>query len=180
MDSLVKDLLEATRISVGKARLEPEPFALRRLVAAALDTCAPALAALEQRVEVDVPETLRLEADYRRLQQVLVNVLANASKFSPRGAVIRLAAEARGDWAILRVTDPGRGIAPERLPHIFEVFQQGACDGAGAGDGLGLGLAVVRALVELHGGSVEATSAGAERGTQIVCRLPLCAPRDAA
>jgi signal transduction histidine kinase len=173
MESLVSDLLEATRAAVGKARLRCETLELRGVVESAVDTCAAMLGMYGQEVELTIPPSLLVQADRMRLQQVVVNLVSNASKFSPRGARISIHGYLDGNEVVLRVADHGQGIAADMLPHVFEFFTQAGPDGAGAGDGLGLGLGVVRSIVELHGGTVEAKSDGRDRGTEVICRLPL-------
>lgn len=173
IDGIVQDMLEGARMAVGKARLRYERADLTRVIADALDTCAPVLDGRTQVVEVQAPAALPLDADRVRLQQVLVNLLGNASKFSPRGSRIHVHAAVEDDHVVLTVSDPGKGITPELLPRVFDTFAQAAPHGAAAGDGLGLGLGVVRSIVEMHGGAVEAHSDGADRGTRVVVRLPL-------
>jgi signal transduction histidine kinase len=116
-----------------------------------------------------------LEADPLRLGQVLTNLLGNAAKFTDPGGQIRLSAEARDGQLVLRVRDNGRGIAPDLLPRVFDPFEQAPGQAARRTGGLGIGLALVKALVELHGGSVAARSDGAGTGSEFVVRLPVSA-----
>src|SRR5262249_37270387 len=118
------------------------------------------------------PEAVTLHADPLRLEQVLTNLLSNAAKFTDPGGHIRLTAEVEADHVIVRVRDNGRGIAPELLPRVFDLFQQGVHSGERVTSGLGIGLALVKSLVELHGGSVAASSAGPGTGAEFVVCLP--------
>jgi signal transduction histidine kinase len=121
---------------------------------------------------------ITLEADALRLQQVLVNLIGNASKFSPDGGKIWIKATVEGDEAVLRVEDRGRGIPSELLPHIFELFTQSTAPSRddAARSGLGLGLTLVKSFVELHHGTVQARSEGVGKGAEISVRLPLKQP----
>jgi signal transduction histidine kinase len=113
-----------------------------------------------------------LVADPVRLEQVLINLLANAAKFTDPGGDIRLTARAEAGQVVLRVRDNGRGIAPELLPRVFDPFWQGPGCGEKGARGLGLGLALVKSLVELHGGSIAAHSEGTGTGAEFIVRLP--------
>ena len=119
------------------------------------------------------PEPIQLEADPIRLQQILVNLLINASRYTGAGGLIVLKATREGDSAVFRVQDTGAGIRPEMLSRIFEPFVRGNGDTESRGDGLGLGLTLVKRLVERHRGTVSATSAGPGKGSEFVVRLPL-------
>lgn len=119
------------------------------------------------------PPPLYLDADPARLHQVIGNLVNNAAKYTPLGGKIRLTLEGEGDAAVLRVLDTGVGIAPEFLPRIFDLFSQADLSLSRSESGLGIGLTMVKRLVELHGGSVEAYSAGAGRGSEFVVRLPV-------
>ncbi|HEX8072565.1 MAG TPA: PAS domain S-box protein [Pyrinomonadaceae bacterium] len=170
---LIDDLLDVSRIVSGKLRLHVQTLQLAPVIAAALDTVRPAAEAkgieLFAAVEPDVPSVF---GDADRLQQVVWNLLANAVKFTPRGGAVRVALARRGALAELTVSDTGQGIAPEFLPYVFERFRQGDAAPARAHAGLGLGLAIVRHLVELHGGVVAAASAGEGRGATFTIQLP--------
>lgn len=174
IENVVRDLLESTRVGLGKVQLHYQEVPLRQVVDGALETCSTILDGQGQRVHVTMPEQLALEADAVRLQQVIVNLVVNAAKFSPPGSAIRLVARRCDRELDLRVGDDGRGIAPEMLSQVFEPFAQ--TGGDEAGDGLGLGLALVRSIVETHGGSVQAASDGHGKGTEITVRLPLARP----
>jgi PAS domain S-box-containing protein len=171
IDDVLKDMLESTRIAVGKAKLHYSTFPLRSAIDDAIETCSSLLSERRQQVEVFVPE-ISLEADAVRLQQVIVNLVTNSSKYSPPGSRIWIKATVDGEALILRVEDHGKGIPPQMLPKIFDLFTQADSDG-GSGMGLGLGLGLVKSIVELHGGTVQARSEGVDQGTEIAIRLPL-------
>jgi signal transduction histidine kinase/ActR/RegA family two-component response regulator len=175
---LVNDLLDVSRIVAGKLALAPRPVRLHALVEAALDAARPAAEAkgLALHVALD-PLADAAHGDPDRLQQVVWNLLSNAVKFTPPGG--RVSVEVAhvpgpdGGLAELVVSDTGEGIAPDFLPHVFERFRQADGSSTRTHGGLGLGLAIVRHLVELHGGSVRAHSAGAGRGSTFTVQLPL-------
>jgi signal transduction histidine kinase len=155
--------------------LHKERVHLAEVVAAAAETAGHSIAARRHRLTVSLPpEPLSLEADPLRLGQILTNLLTNAAKFTDPGGDVRLSAQAEAGQVVLRVRDNGRGIAPDLLPHVFDLFHQG--EGAQKTGGLGIGLALVKSLVELHGGSVEALSDGPGTGAEFVVRLPAAAP----
>src|SRR4051812_13559761 len=177
IDNLVRDLLESTRLAVGKARLHCEVVELRKLIDDAVETIQGALEAREQPLEIVAPPDTPVEVDAVRMRQVLVNLVGNASKFSPPGSRIWIKANVEAGELVLRVEDRGRGISAEMLPRIFELFTQSGAEGGRAGHGLGLGLGVVKSLVEMHGGTVQARSEGSGRGTEIIVRVPARRPR---
>jgi signal transduction histidine kinase len=143
------------------------------VVADAVATVRPSLVTRGHRLSVAMPsEPLSLLADASRLHQVLTNLLNNAAKFTEPGGCIWLIAEASVDGIVIRVRDNGRGIGPDLLPRIFEPFQQGEDPEDSNCGGLGLGLSIVKSLVELHGGSVTASSRGPGAGSEFVVRLP--------
>jgi PAS domain S-box-containing protein len=154
---LIEDLLDIGRIVSGKLRLEPRPVDLRGVVQAALDTVRPAAEAkgLLLRVELD-HAAAPIVGDAGRLQQVIWNLLTNAVKFTPTGGTIELLLARDGQDALVTVRDTGQGISPAFLPYVFDRFRQADGSTNRAHGGLGLGLAIVRHLVELHGGSVQA------------------------
>jgi len=175
---LVDDLLDVSRITRGKVELRREPLDLVEIVRNVVDTVRPLAEAKSLSVRLDFPaEPLPLEGDATRLEQVFSNLLRNAVKFTPPGGHIEVTAGrgAPGE-AVIRVCDDGVGIAADLLPRVFDLFAQGeqALDRAGAG--LGIGLTLVRSLVELHGGRVEARSDGPGRGSELEVRLPLSSP----
>lgn len=170
---LISDLLDLSRIAAGKMRLEVQSVDLPAVLAAAIESMQPTADAkgvlLESAVE---PSAGAVRGDPARLQQVVWNLLSNAVKFTPRGGRIVVAAERKGTRVELRVSDTGEGIATEFLPHIFERFRQADASTARRHGGLGIGLALVKQLVELHGGRVSASSAGQDRGSTFAVELP--------
>jgi PAS domain S-box-containing protein len=170
---LVDDLLDVSRISRGHIELAIESVGVGAALAAALDDVRPVATArgLVLRAE-PVEPGLAVRADPVRLAQVLDNLLGNACKFTPSGGTVGVSAQAVGDEVELRVADTGIGIAPESLESVFELFHQLEPGAGVAHGGLGIGLALVRRLCALHGGSVRAESAGRDRGTTLVVRLP--------
>jgi PAS domain S-box-containing protein len=170
---LVDDLLEVSRISTGRVKLRSEQIAISFVVEQALETAQPLMAQRRHTVTVSVPaEPLWLHADTARLEQVVVNLLTNAAKYTDSGGRIWLSVVREGDAAVLRVRDSGIGIAPELLPHIFDLFTQAERSLDRSQGGLGIGLCLVQQLVELHGGSVTAHSVLGQ-GSEFVVRLPL-------
>ncbi len=174
MSRLVDDLLDVSRITRGKIQLQMEPCELTPIVMSAVETSRPLIESRGQNLTVLLPPSPpRLRADPARLSQVLVNLLNNAAKYSPEGARIWLTAETEGGQLTLRVRDTGAGIAAEMLPRIFDLFTQVERTLDRAQGGLGIGLTLVRSLVEMHGGTVEASSAGTGLGSEFVVHLPL-------
>jgi PAS domain S-box-containing protein len=173
MARLVDDLLDASRVGQGKLRLRKETVDLATVLGQATEACRPALERKGQALSVSLPAgTVLLEADPARLAQVFGNLLTNAAKYTDPGGRVWLSAEADGRGVAVRVRDSGVGIAPELLPRVFELFAQAGGDRDRSEGGLGIGLAVVKGLVELHGGTVEAHSEGPGRGAVFVVRLP--------
>ena len=171
---LVDDLLDVSRIMRGKVELRREPVELASVVARAVETSQPVIDAESHRLTVSVPpEPLWLDGDQVRLAQVVSNLLNNAAKYTERGGSISLSTAREDDEAVLRVRDTGIGIAPALLPRLFDMFFQAERRTKESHGGLGIGLSLVRGIVELHGGSVEAHSAGAGTGSEFVVRLPL-------
>jgi CheY-like chemotaxis protein len=157
--------------------LNREPVPLERVIRQALEVVRPALQARRHELSVTMPpEPVWLEADAQRLAQVLVNLLDNAGKYTPPGGRIILAANREGDWAVVCVRDTGIGIPPEELPRLFGLFTRLNATADTTYTGLGIGLALVRNLVELHGGNAEARSEGRGKGSEFVVRLPVRAP----
>jgi PAS domain S-box-containing protein len=170
---LVDDLLDASRITQGKIALRPEPVLLDDVVTRALETVRPTLDARGHRFRLTLPaEPIPLEADPARLAQILANLLDNAAKYTPPGGSIWLSAARDGDGIEFRVRDTGAGLAPELLPNLFDLFVQGDRSLARSRGGLGIGLTIVRRLVELHGGRVEARSEGVGHGSEFIVHLP--------
>jgi len=169
---LIEDLLDISRITNGKLKLTTRSIDLQLVVQAALEGVQ--LSALAKNIEiVSHLSSVTVLADIDRLQQVLWNILSNAIKFTPAGGRVEIVMQTIEDYAEVRVTDTGKGIAPELLPHIFDRFRQGDSSTTKADQGLGLGLAIVYHLVQLHGGTVQADSPGQGQGTTITVRLPL-------
>jgi len=170
---LVDDLLDVSRITRGKINLSREPVALGALIRSAVETVEPLLAEKQHDLTVDVPDpALMLDGDFTRLTQVIANVLSNAAKYTDRGGRIALTAREMGDEVEIRVRDNGIGIAAADLARIFDLFTQASESHERGLGGLGIGLALVRRLVELHGGTVSALSEGPGRGAEIIVRLP--------
>ena len=171
---LVDDLLDVARIQRGQVELRCEPVDLATVVNAAIETSMPLLQAARHSFDVHLPALpLPLLADPTRLTQVISNLLNNAARYTPKGGRIALCVERNGDEAVITVTDNGIGIAPDALEAVFRMFTQvGQAQQPGSG-GLGIGLSLVRSLVELHGGSVRADSAGTNAGSRFTVRLPI-------
>ena len=170
---LIEDLLDVSRIVTGKFRLEMQDVDLRGLLDAALASLHPAAAAKGLHLETAVdPAVGELRADPARLQQVLWNLLANAVKFTPAGGHVWVDIRRAGSHVDIAVRDDGEGIAAADLPHVFERFRQAPGGTVRASAGLGLGLAIVRHIVEMHGGTVAAASEGSGRGTAFMVSLP--------
>ena len=170
---IIDDLFDLCVGNVGKLSLRKEVVDLAKIVAGATETAGHLLAARQHRLTVSLPpEPVSLEADPLRLVQVLTNLLGNAAKFTDPGGHIRLSAAVEGGQIVLRVRDNGQGIAPDLLPRVFDRFWQAS--ERKAARGLGLGLALVKSLVELHGGSVAARSAGPGAGAEFIVQLPAC------
>ena len=174
---IIDDLLDVSRIVAGTLRLAPQPVDLVAVAQAALDAVRPLAATknVQLAFSPDLPAIEPVSGDAGRLQQVIWNLLANAIKFTPEGGRVDVFIERSNDHMEVRVVDTGQGISPDFLPHVFERFRQ--ADGATTRrhTGLGLGLAIVRQLVELHGGTVHAASQGVGRGATFTVRLPISA-----
>jgi PAS domain S-box-containing protein len=171
---LVDDLLDVSRITQGKITLHRELVELATIVERALETSRPLLEARKQQLTVTLPPApIRLEGDLIRLAQVVSNLLNNAAKYTDEGGHIWLTAKQVDGEVILRVRDTGIGIAPEVLPHIFDFFTSINHAPVAAPGSLGIGLMLARRLIELHGGKVEAFSAGPGQGSEFVVQLPL-------
>jgi len=177
---LVDDLLDVSRISRGKLELQLERVDLATVLEAAIETSRPSLDAGGHRLTVELPPgPVPVDGDPTRLSQVFANLIQNAAKFSDPGGPIGLRAEREGGEVVVTVTDEGIGISTEMLPRVFEMFTQGDRSLARSAGGLGIGLTLVRTLTELHGGRVEARSAGTRRGSAFVVRLPVGPPLEA-
>jgi signal transduction histidine kinase/DNA-binding response OmpR family regulator len=170
---LVDDLLDVSRITCGKVRLQLEPVPLAAIVAEAVEASNPEIEAREHLLEVIVPpEAVWVQGDATRLAQVVTNLLNNAAKYTDPGGRIWLTVGQEDEAAVVRVRDTGVGIPPEMLSTVFNLFTQADRSLDRSQGGLGIGLTLVKRLVEMHGGSVEAHSAGAGRGSEFVVRLP--------
>jgi CheY-like chemotaxis protein len=172
VNRLVDDLLDVARFTAGKLELRRAVVGIDQIVDQAVAQCRPAIEAkrhelVVQRAGADVC----VDGDQVRLVQITSNLMTNAARYTPAGGRIELHAAMRGDEVVIRVADNGRGIAASVLPRIFEMFVQDRADTSGSG-GLGLGLGIVKRLVELHGGSVHATSEGPGNGSTFEVRLP--------
>lgn len=177
MVHLINDLLDIARVSSGKLVLQVEPVDLKAIVASAVETTMPLIEAAGHTLSVRLPETpVPLEVDQVRISQVLSNLLSNAAKYTPQGGGIVVEARVEAGQAVILVSDTGIGIAAESLPAVFDMFTQVARSIDRSKGGLGIGLALVRHLVQLHGGSVSAESAGSGQGSRFTVRLPLAAP----
>jgi signal transduction histidine kinase len=173
MTRLVEDLLDAARVRSGQLRLQCERIDLRDLAAHAAQTVEFAMQQRHHRITTSFPDApVWLEADPARLEQVFVNLLLNAAKYTDAGGNVDVFVEREEVEAIVRIRDSGIGIAPDVLPHVFDLFVQADPSSRRADAGLGIGLALVRSLVERHGGRVTAVSAGPGHGSEFTVRLP--------
>jgi PAS domain S-box-containing protein len=174
---LVDDLLDVSRITSGKLELRQHRVALAKIVRRGLEMASPLLEQRAQSLKIEVPdEDLVVEADADRLSQVVANLLTNAAKYSNQGSTIDVTARRSGDLVRLSVVDRGIGIAPQMLEQVFDMFVQQPQALDRSVGGLGLGLTIVRSLVALHGGKVEARSEGPGRGSEFIVELPLAPP----
>jgi PAS domain S-box-containing protein len=174
MVRLVDDLLDISRITLDKLELRKERVTLAMVVHAAVEASRPLIEQWGHELTVTLPpEAVELDADLTRLAQVFLNLLNNAAKYTGPGGRIGLAAEREGETVIVRVTDSGVGIAAEMLPRVFEMFLQVDRSLDRSQGGLGIGLTLVKRLVEMHGGSIEARSEGPDKGSEFVVRLPV-------
>lgn len=172
---LVEDILDTSRIVSGKLKLRAHPLDLRFVVQAAIDTVQ--LAAKAKTIQIVAQlSSQNILGDAERLQQVMSNLLSNAIKFTPANGRVEITLERVQRQAQIQVTDTGQGISADLLPHIFDRFRQGDSSTTKAKPGLGLGLSIVRHLVELHGGTVQAASSGEGQGATFIVRFPLHEP----
>ncbi len=177
MTRLIDDLLDVSRITRGKITLRTERVDLAEVAGRALEAARPLLEGRRLEVSVGLPPGLWVQADPVRMEQVVLNLLNNAGKFTEPGGRVRVWAEAANGRVTIGVSDNGIGIAPEMIPRIFDLFMQGERSLDRAQGGLGIGLTLVRRLVELHHGTVMARSAGPGEGSEFVVELPLAAAR---
>ena len=173
---LVDDLVDVSRITRGKIELNREPLELAAVLQQALEAARPLVEAKNQHVDVTpAAGPIHVNADFTRLTQVVGNLLSNASKFTPHNGKIALTVETSGESVSIRVRDEGVGITREQLPRIFDLFMQGDTSLERSVSGLGIGLTLVKTLVEMHGGTVDAHSDGPGKGSEFVVRLPVIA-----
>ncbi|HEV7797387.1 MAG TPA: ATP-binding protein, partial [Pyrinomonadaceae bacterium] len=171
---LIEDILDVSRMITGKLRLNTEPVDIASVINAAIDSVQLAIDSRELHLEVTLdPSARHTMGDANRLQQIVWNLLANAIKFTPSGGHIEVKVERAGGNLQLRVSDTGQGIGASFLPFIFDRFRQADGTTTRQHGGLGLGLAIVRQLVELHGGTIKAHSAGEGKGSTFTIKLPL-------
>ena len=171
---LVDDLMDVARVSSGKVVLRMERAPLRAIVDAAVETSRQMIETANHELVLRTPrEALVVEADRTRLVQVLANLLNNAAKYTPPGGRIELSVKREGDHAAIRIADNGVGIPSEMLPKVFEMFNQVGASLDRSQGGLGIGLTLVKRLIEMHGGTVEAESAGPGMGSAFTVRMPL-------
>jgi signal transduction histidine kinase/CheY-like chemotaxis protein len=174
---LVDDLLDVSRLELGKVELRLKSVDLSQCVSAAIEACVPLTSAQRHHIDVRLAaEPLVVRADPVRMEQVLGNLVLNAAKFTPEGGTIRIETLRDGDEGVVRVVDNGRGIEPHMLASVFELFVQAENSLARTGGGLGIGLTLVKRLVEMHGGSVSVASDGLGCGARFETRFPLAAP----
>jgi PAS domain S-box-containing protein len=174
---LIEDLLDMSRITSGKLRLDIQPIRPATFIEEAVDTVKTAADSKEIRLErVLDPSVGPISGDPVRLKQVVWNLLSNAIKFTPHGGRVRVTLERANGHVQISVADTGCGVKPEFLPHLFERFRQADSSSTRQHSGLGLGLSIVKTLVDLHGGSVHANSPGIDQGTTFIVRLPSTAP----
>jgi signal transduction histidine kinase len=174
MVRLIEDLLDVARISTGKLRIRPAPMALRDAIESAVEVSRPMLDHAGVQLVVELPdEPISLTADQVRLAQVFSNLLNNGAKFTKPGGRVTISVERAGSNAIVRVRDTGVGIQPELRNKVFDLFTQVGGDNERTPGGLGIGLALVKRLIELHGGDVTVQSEGKNEGAEFTVRLPI-------
>jgi signal transduction histidine kinase/CheY-like chemotaxis protein len=179
MIRLIDDLLDISRITSGKIRIEPQRIRLAAAIDSALEIGRPAIEAGAHQLTVDMPDaSIELEADPTRLAQAVGNLLNNAAKYTPHGGRIALRVRRENAQAVIEVEDDGVGIPREMLDQVFSMFTQVGKNLDRAQGGLGIGLSLVRSLIQLHGGTVTADSPGAGQGSTFTTRIP-CLPGDA-
>lgn len=170
---LVNDLLDVSRVSRGLLKLRRERVELSQILTRAVETMRPGIEERRHELTVHLPDAaVWVDADPVRLEQILCNLLSNASRYTEPGGHIRLTAECDGQWARIGVADTGIGIRPEMLSRIFEMFAQGDRTTGSIQEGLGMGLKLVKSLTDMHGGEVDVHSAGPGTGSEFIVRLP--------
>ncbi|VWX63227.1 Protein-glutamate methylesterase [Burkholderiales bacterium 8X] len=174
MKALVDDLLDVSRLAVGRLELNTAEVTLQSVIEVALETARPLLEDAKHHLSVRLPNVpVMLEIDSLRISQALVNLLTNAAKYTPPGGKLSLVAEVEGDEAVILVSDNGVGMAQETIERMFDLYTQGPATAHRNNEGLGVGLALVRNIVKLHGGQVDAWSDGPGHGSHFRVRLPL-------
>jgi signal transduction histidine kinase len=178
MSRLVEDLLDVSRVSRGLVSITRTAVDMREVLDAAYEQHAPAARTKGHTVkQLDAPHAYTVDGDRTRLVQIVANLLGNAIRYTPDGGQIEVGMTVAGDSLLLRVADNGIGIDPELMPHLFDLYTQAERSSDSRNSGLGLGLALVKSLVEAHGGSVTAASNGANHGAQFEVRLKLSEPQ---
>lgn len=177
--SLLTDLLDANALFSGRLRIQPADVPLADVVRAGLEGIGPAAAAKRITIQTALEPEAVVRGDAGRLQQVTWSLLSNAVKFTPQGGEVRVALAGRGTDVVLEVSDDGEGIAPDFLPHVFDVLRQADSSSTRTHGGLGIGLTLAKHIVELHGGTLLAMSDGPGRGATFIARLPAAPGRPA-
>ena len=172
MSLLLDDLLDVSRITRGTLSLRQQSVDVRDAISGAVEVARPLIDSRHHRLIIEAPDALVLNADPLRLSQILANLLTNAAKYTQPGGTIRLIAERQDRAAMIRVEDTGIGLSKEDMPRIFQMFSQ-ATSHEHSQAGLGIGLALTKGLVEMHGGTIEASSAGPGMGSAFTVRLPV-------
>ncbi|MGZ8303141.1 MAG: hybrid sensor histidine kinase/response regulator [Telluria sp.] len=181
MTGLVDDLLDVSRVTRGLVQINKLPQEMRHIIDNAVEQVRPLIEARRHRLVLEAaPQHAVVEGDENRLVQVVTNLLNNAAKYTPEGGVIRVVTEVRDNDVIVSVEDNGIGMQQELQPRVFDLFSQAERTSDRAQGGLGLGLALVKSLVELHGGAVSCFSEGADMGSRFILRLPVAPQADAA
>jgi PAS domain S-box-containing protein len=174
MSHLINDLLDVSRVTRGLVELENAPLDIRHFVLDAIEQVTPLMQARRHHLHTDIPSgTMMVMGDKKRLVQVVTNILNNAAKYTPDDGNITLAVQVRSDHVVIEISDNGIGMTPALKAHVFDLFSQAERSSDRSAGGLGLGLALVKSLVELHGGSVTCDSAGPGQGS----RFSVCLPR---
>lgn len=175
---LIEDILDVSRITTGQIKLNVSSINFALVIEAAIALARPSAEAKNIQIEaVFDPESVRVSGDPDRLQQVIGNLLSNAIKFTPVGGRVTVKLECVGSLAQIQVSDTGQGISAEFLPYVFDRFRQADSSSTRSQGGLGLGLSIVRHLVELHGGAIQAASPGEGQGATFLVQLPLLETR---
>jgi PAS domain S-box-containing protein len=176
---LVDDLLDVSRITQGRVELRRRPVALAEVISRAVEIVAPLIKEKHHRISITSRQMLRVDADPARMVQCVANVLTNAAKYTDPQGEIRVDSRDDGDAAVLTISDDGVGMGPDLVPRVFDLFVQSERTSDRAQGGLGIGLSVVKRLIEMHGGTVSAASAGIGAGSSFEIRLPLLVEQDA-